>query len=53
MREPDGREQGDEVPYGELDWVDDLDFEAYDCVEMDVEEIILSDEEWQGLVEEW
>lgn len=44
--------RGDEPEYGELDWDDGLDFEALDCVELDAEEIIISDEEWQGLVEE-
>ena len=45
--------EGNEPEYAELTWDDGVDFAELDCVEMDVEEIILSDEEWQGLVEEW
>lgn len=45
--------RGDEPEFYDLDWDDGLDFAELDCVEVGVEEIILSDEEWQRLVEEW
>lgn len=44
--------RGDEPPYADAAWDDDIDFEALDCVEIDCEEIVLSDEEWDGLTEE-
>lgn len=42
--------------YNELDplvWDDDLNFEALDCVELEAEEIELSDEEWEEIKGEW
>lgn len=42
--------------YNELDplvWDDDIDFGALDCVELEAEEIELSDEEWEEIKGEW
>ena len=41
--------RGDEPEYMDESWVEDLDFAALDCVEIECEEITLSDDEWDSL----
>ena len=46
--EPDGNEP----EYAELTWDDGVDFEELDCVEIDMDALTLSDEEWDELTRE-
>ncbi len=43
--------RGDEPEYDA--WIDDLDFSALDCVEIECEEIVLTDEDWEQLQGDW
>ena len=44
--------RGDEPEYYDLDWDDGLDFAELDCVEIEMEALTLSDEDWEALERE-
>lgn len=45
--------RGDEPPYADESWDDDIDFEALDCVELECEEIEISERGDEPPYGEW